>query len=254
MAKPSPSTKSDLGERPEKYLSRLGIASRREVARWIEAGRLAANGCALRGGERVTPADRLTLDGRRLEVPVRQARRRVVLYHKPVGEVVSRRDPQGRPTVFRALPNVSGGRWVSVGRLDVATSGLLLFTTDGNLAARLMHPRHQVERRYLVRVRGNVSLPALQQLTEGVVLDDGPARLLSCVPVGRASGSNRWFRISLAEGRNREVRRLFAAVGLEVGRLCRIGYGPLDLPRDLPPGGWLELDAHAVAELEDTPA
>jgi len=228
----------------------LGIASRREIARWIEGGRLAADGHTLRGGERITATSRLTLDGKPLRLPAAATPKRVILYNKPPGEVVSRRGTEGRRRVFAALPPVNGGRWVAVGRLDVATSGLLLFTTDGHLAAALMHPRHEVERRYVVRVHGEPSSDAIRRLREGVELEDGVARLDRCVRMGSAGGSNYWFRVSLSEGRNREVRRLFAAVGLEVSRLRRIGYGPVDLPRNLAQGRWLELSGKAVADLE----
>lgn len=238
------------GERPERLLGRLGVASRREVARWLEAGRLAADGRALKGGERIRPGVKLTLDGRPLGLPEQRPERRVLLYHKPVGEIVTRHDPGGRSTVFEALPRLAGGRWVAVGRLDVNTSGLLLFTSDGELAARLMHPRYGLERRYLVRVHGRPAATDLERLIRGVRLEDGPARLLSCLPFGRAEASNRWYRVSLAEGRNRELRRLFAVIGCEVSRLKRIGFGPLSLPRGLAPGDWRELDADEIHALD----
>lgn len=239
------------GERPEKYLSGLGLASRREIARWIEAGRLAANGHVLRGGERIRPADRLTLDGRPLRIPHTRVERRVILYNKPVGEIVSRSDPEGRPSVFDALPPLDGGRWVVVGRLDVTTSGLLLFTTDGKLAARLMHPRYEVPRTYMVRVHGEVSPGLLRQLQEGIELEDGLARFDSCEPMGWAGSTNRWYRVSLREGRNREVRRMFESQELQVSGLRRIGYGPLGLPRDLSPGRWRELDEQTIRTLDE---
>ena len=243
------------GERPEKYLSGLGLASRREIARWVESGRLAANGHTLRGGERIRPADRLTLDGRPLHLPRARAERRVILYNKPVGEIVSRSDPEGRPSVFDALPPLEGGRWVVVGRLDVTTSGLLLFTTDGRLAARLMHPRYEVSRTYMVRVHGEATPDMLAQLQAGIELEDGLARFDSCEPMGWAGSTNRWYRVSLREGRNREVRRMFESLGLQVSGLRRIGYGPLSLPRDLAPGRWSELDEAAIRALdEDTGA
>lgn len=231
-------------------LARLGVASRREVARWVDAGRLSANGRVLKGGERITPGMTLTLDGRRLRLPKGATPRRVIMYHKPVGEVVTRHDPEGRPTVFAALPPVASGRWVVVGRLDIATAGLLLFTTDGDLAARLMHPRYELERRYLVRVRGELDASMRKRLLQGVMLEDGVARFLDCRPRGRANGSNRWYQVSLAEGRNREVRRLFEAAGFNVSRLKRIGFGSQFLPRDLRRGAWRELDENAIAALD----
>lgn len=241
----------DPGERPERLLARLGVASRREVARWLAAGRLALDGRVLRGGERVPAGGRLTLDGRPLRLPRAPPLRRVVAYHKPVGEIVTRRDPQGRPSVFAALPPLEAGRWVSVGRLDVATTGLLLFTSDGDLAARLMHPRGGLERRYLVRAHGRLAAADRARLTAGIELEDGPARLETCEPLpGAPSGRNHWYRVSLREGRNREVRRLFAGVGLEVSRLKRIGFGPIELSRALRPGTWRELAAPEIAALE----
>ncbi|MGH8160615.1 MAG: pseudouridine synthase [Gammaproteobacteria bacterium] len=237
-------------DRPERLLSRLGIASRREIARWVDEGRLASDGHVLKGGERIKANARLTLDGRPLELPRAQAGRRVLMYHKPVGEIVTRDDPEGRPTVFESLPRLAGARWVVVGRLDVTTAGLLLFTSDGALAARLMHPRHVVERRYLVRVHGEPGAPELRRLLGGVELEDGPARFLACRACARRSGTNYWYLVSLAEGRNREVRRLFEAVGFEVSRLKRIGFGPLSLPRDLDRGTWRELDAADIKMLD----
>ncbi|MDN5863611.1 MAG: rRNA pseudouridine synthase [Gammaproteobacteria bacterium] len=237
-------------DRPERLLPQLGVASRREVARWVDAGRLAVGGRVLKGGERISPDMPLALDGKRLHLPRERAQRRVLVYHKPVGEVVTRHDPEGRSTVFAALPRLRGGRWVVVGRLDIATAGLLLFTTDGDLAARLMHPRHELERRYLARVHGELDGAMRKRLLDGVELEDGPARFLDCRPCGSSSGRNHWFEVALAEGRNREVRRLFEAVGLEVSRLKRIGFGPQTLPRDLRRGCWRELDEAAVVALD----
>lgn len=242
------------GERPEKYLSALGLASRREIARWIEAGRLAANGHVLRGGERIRPDNQLTLDGNRLCIPQASVARRVILYNKPVGEIVSRSDPQGRPSVFAALPAPETGRWVVVGRLDVTTSGLLLFTTDGSLAARLMHPRYEVKRTYMVRVHGEATPEILELLQAGVELEDGLASFDSCEPMGWAGSANRWYKVSLREGRNREVRRMFESLGLQVSGLKRIGYGSLSLPRGLAPGQWLELGEAAIRQLDQSTA
>ncbi|HEX5314582.1 MAG TPA: pseudouridine synthase [Gammaproteobacteria bacterium] len=242
----------EAADRPERLLAGLGIASRREIARWIAAGRLAAGGRVLRGGERIRASDRLTLDGKPLILPAEQAARRVLLYHKPVGEIVSRHDPDGRPSVFAALPPLRGGRWITVGRLDITTAGLLLFSSDGALAARLMHPRYGIERRYLVRVHGDAPPQRIEELTRGVRLEDGMARLSACAPLAKRpnDAANRWYRVSLEEGRNRELRRIFAAVGLEVSRLKRIGYGPISLPRGLPAGSWVELAAGEIAALD----
>ena len=189
----------------------------------------------------------MALDGKPLGLSA-PSRARVLIYHKPVGELVTREDPQGRATVFSRLPP---GRWVAVGRLDINSSGLLLFTDSGELANRLMHPRYEVEREYRARVQGRLSPESLEKLRKGVELEDGPARFSSLkeVPDRPGGGSNRWYEVSLREGRNREVRRLFEAVGGQVSRLVRVRYGPVRLPRDLDPGCWRELDPRAAGEL-----
>jgi 23S rRNA pseudouridine2605 synthase len=194
-------------------------------------------------GQRAAPGQAITLDGRPLALAPQSAPR-VLIYHKPVGELVTRSDPEGRPTVFARLPP---GRWIAVGRLDINTSGLLLLTDSGELANRLMHPRYEVGREYLARVQGSVDTA---RLLAGVSLDDGPAAFDAIEAVSeRAGGTNRWYRVTLREGRNREVRRLFEAVGARVGRLMRVRYGPVALPRDLPAGRWRELDPEAAAKL-----
>lgn len=179
------------------------------------------------------------MDGKPIELAAKPAGR-VLLYHKPEGELVTRSDPQGRPTVFSRLPP---GRWIAVGRLDINSAGLLLFTDDGALANRLMHPRYEIEREYAARVQGTLSDESLEKLRRGVQLDDGPAAFLRIEAADpRARGAaNRWYRVTLKEGRNREVRRLFEAVGARVSRLLRVRYGPVELPRDLAPGQWREL-------------
>jgi 23S rRNA pseudouridine2605 synthase len=201
------------------------------------------NGQVAKLGDRAAASDSVLLDGKPVAQP-RAAATRVLLYHKPVGELVTREDPQGRATVFSRLPP---GRWVAVGRLDLNSSGLLLFTDSGELANRLMHPRYEVEREYLARVQGAVDV---ERLRRGVPLEDGVAAFDSIEPLERESGgANRWYRVSLKEGRNREVRRLFAAVGARVSRLRRVRYGPVELPRGLEPGQWRELAPPQVAEL-----
>jgi 23S rRNA pseudouridine2605 synthase len=190
-------------------------------------------------GDRALPGEALSLDGRPLELGSKSSGR-VLIYNKPEGELVTRSDPQGRPTVFSRLPP---GRWIAVGRLDINSAGLLLFTDDGELANRLMHPRYGLEREYAVRVQGKLGEAEIDRLKRGVELEDGRAafkRIEAADPRARES-SNRWYRVTLAEGRNREVRRMFEAVGARVSRLLRVRYGPVELPRDLAPGEWREI-------------
>lgn len=235
-------------ERLQKLLATAGHGSRREIEQWIRAGRLTVNGQPAALGQRATSLDDIRLDGRALPVAAAQPPRELLLYHKPVGEVTTRHDPEGRPTVFERLPAPRSGRWIVVGRLDVHTAGLLLFTTDGELAHRLMHPSSEVEREYLVRVRGLPDEATLQRLLAGVELDDGPARFDRIEPES-SSGSHAWFRVTLHEGRNREVRRLWAAVGFEVSRLTRIRFGPISLPRDSKPGSFRYAEPAVHADL-----
>jgi 23S rRNA pseudouridine2605 synthase len=224
-------------ERLQKLLAAAGLGSRREIETWIEAGRVAVAGKIAKLGDRALPADSITLDGKALRL-VEASTPRVLLYHKPVGELVTRDDPAGRPTVFSRLPP---GRWVAVGRLDINSSGLLLFTDSGELANRLMHPRYEIEREYEVRVHGFLKKEDLMKLVSSVRLEDGPAAFKRIDSSRTATGTNRWYRVMLKEGRNREVRRLFEAVGARVSRLVRVRYGPLELPSDLAPGQWREI-------------
>jgi 23S rRNA pseudouridine2605 synthase len=240
--------------RLQKLLAAAGLGSRRSVEQWIRDGRVTIAGRVAQLGDRAAPGDEVCLDGRRLDLnPEQLTSRELLLYHKPVGEVTTRSDPQGRPTVFERLPQPRNGRWITVGRLDVNTSGLLLFTTDGELAHRLMHPSSEIEREYLVRVRGRPQPGLIRQLLEGVQLDDGPARfdrVSQEIADGEPSdGINTTFRVILHEGRNREVRRLWQAVGLEVSRLLRVRYGPIELPRDLRPGTTRLADAKLIEQL-----
>lgn len=237
-----------MSERLQKLLAGAGHGSRRGIEEWIRAGRITINGRVAQLGDRASPADQIRLDGKALDLGGSRDAVEVLLYNKPVGEVTTRSDPEGRPTVFDHLPAPRSGRWIVVGRLDVNTSGLLLFTNDGELAHRLMHPSSEVEREYRVRLRGTPGADVIQRLLGGVVLEDGPASFDRIRPES-SEGSHSWFRVELHEGRNREVRRLFEHVGFEVSRLTRIRYGTVSLPADLRAGASIWLDAVAVAGL-----
>lgn len=229
------------GERLQKALAARGIGSRREIEGWIEAGRVRVNGRPAKLGDRVQPGDRVRVDDREIRIGFRPgAARKVLVYNKPEGELVTRHDPEGRRTVFDRLPKAGQARWVAVGRLDLNTAGLLLLSTDGELANRLMHPSAEVEREYSVRVLGEASESQLHRLTQGVELEDGPARFERIEAVG-GEGANRWYRVVLKEGRNREVRRLWEAVGLKVSRLIRVRYGNIELGPRLFTGHWRKL-------------
>ncbi len=234
-----------MGERLQKFLARAGIGSRRRIEQWIREGRITVNGRTARLGEQVIGADAICLDGKRLRHLARRSKRRVLAYYKPVGQVTSRHDPQGRATVFAGLPPLQSGRWIAVGRLDLNTQGLLLFTNDGELANRLMHPASRIEREYAVRVLGEVDRAMLRRLREGVNLEDGVARFDEIYDAG-GSGANHWFHVVLREGRNREVRRLWESQGVTVSRLSRVRYGPINLRRGLRPGRWEELNPEQV--------
>jgi len=224
------------GERLQKLLATAGLGSRREIEQWIRDGRLKIDGRVAQLGDRAAPGDEIRLDDRPV-VLCAPGSRQVLIYNKPMGEVTTRRDPAGRPTVFDRLPEPASGRWVVIGRLDVNTTGLLLFTNDGALAHKLMHPSSEVEREYLVRVHGLPGAEVCRCALAGVVLEDGLARFDAIEPGGH-SESHSWFRVMLKEGRNREVRRLWEALGFEVSRLSRPRYGKVRLPEDLRPGGW----------------
>ncbi len=231
-----------------KVLAQAGLGSRLEMERFIAEGRLTVNNAAAHVGQRVQVGDMIKLDGKPVRVRIEQPTVRVLAYHKPAGEVVTHDDPQNRPTVFRRLPYLAQGKWQSVGRLDLNTEGLLLLTNSGDLANRLMHPSFGLEREYAVRVLGALTPEEKQQLLDGVMLDDGPAAFGS-IDDGGGEGANVWYRVTISEGRNREVRRIFESLGRAVSRLIRIRYGAMQLPRGLRRGAWTELDERDIQAL-----
>ncbi|MEO7558001.1 MAG: 23S rRNA pseudouridine(2605) synthase RluB [Gammaproteobacteria bacterium] len=238
-----------MSEKLQKVLARAGYASRREIETWIEAGRITVNGTPAKLGDRVTEKDSICIDGHAPQAHrLSGTKRRVLAYYKPEGEVCTRSDPEGRPTIFEHLPLLRNGRWIAVGRLDINTSGLILLTTDGDLAHKLMHPATEIEREYAVRVLGQVDKTMLQRLSSGVLLDDGTAHFDAVIDAG-GQGSNHWYHVILKEGRNREVRRLWESQGVKVSRLTRVRYGIIPLRRGLRAGRWDELEGDAVNAL-----
>jgi 23S rRNA pseudouridine2605 synthase len=240
-------------ERLQKALARTGLASRRQIEAWMEEGRILVNDQPAAPGQKIHAGDRVKLDGRLVALRFGARPPRVLLYHKPEGEIVSRYDPEGRPTVFERLPILRRGRWLAIGRLDFNTSGLMLFTDDGGLANRLMHPRYGLDREYAVRLLGELSGEHIRSLTDGIALADGPARFDTLRAEG-GEGVNRWYRVTLSEGRNREVRRMFEAVGLTVSRLIRVRYGPVELPPRLKRGMWMEMPVDEACALAGRPS
>ncbi|MCW8830001.1 MAG: pseudouridine synthase [Gammaproteobacteria bacterium] len=238
-------------ERAQKALSRMGFGSRREIERWIERGQVKVNGEKIKLGAKVEEGDRAEFHGKRIIIRAAKAEVRVLVYNKPVGEVCSRKDEEGRKTVFDHLPKLTNSRWVSIGRLDINTSGLLLFTNNGELANRMMHPSHEIEREYAVRVRGEVTLDKIKQLKKGVELEDGSAHFDEIVDAG-GQGSNHWYHVVLREGRNREVRRLWEAVDVTVSRLMRVRYGEIHLPKSLRQGKTMDLEQPEVKQLMES--
>ncbi len=233
---------TQTGERIQKILSHLGIGSRRDIERWIADGRVKVNGMVATLGQRLEGNETITVDDRVVSIKELAPLRRVIIYNKPEGEVCTRSDPEGRPTVFERLPRLKTGRWINIGRLDINTSGLLLFTTDGELANRLMHPSYQMDREYAVRVRGEVTEEMMETLKAGVMLEDGLAKFSDIQAAPEGDGLNRWYHCVVMEGRNREVRRLWESQGLVVSRLKRVRFGPVFLTASLSVGRWREMD------------
>lgn len=231
-----------------KVLADAGMGSRRDMEDLIVQGRVSVNGLPAHIGQRIGPTDQVRINGKQVHRKIQTKPPRVIMYHKPAGEIVSQSDPEGRPTVFDRLPKPRQGRWIAVGRLDFNTEGLLLFTTSGELANRLMHPRYGIEREYAVRILGELSQENITQLKSGVTLDDGQAKFLR-LAMGGGDGANRWYHVALTEGRNREVRRMFEAVGYTVSRLLRTRYGMFLLPPRLRRGKWEEVSPEGVASL-----
>src|SRR5450830_401360 len=238
-------TSEDDATKLHKVLADSGLGSRRDMEELIVAGRVSVNGEPAHIGQRILPTDQVRINGKLLQRKVSKKPPRVLVYHKPAGEIVSHNDPEGRPSVFDRLPNMKAAKWLAVGRLDFNTEGLLLFTTSGDLANRLMHPRYNIEREYAVRTLGELEQGMRQKLLHGVELDDGVAQF-SKIADGGGEGVNKWYRVTIGEGRNREVRRMFEAIGLTVSRLIRTRYGMMMLPQGLKRGRWEELEENAV--------
>ncbi|MBE7420348.1 MAG: pseudouridine synthase [Ideonella sp.] len=252
--KQPPETPKSLAKQPaasfklQKVLAQKGLGSRREMEELIAAGQVTLNGQVAQLGDRAGPDDVIRIGRRTIRVHFNEELPKVLLYHKPEGEIVSRDDPQGRPSVFDKLPHLRSSKWIAVGRLDFNTSGLLIFTSDGVLANRLMHPRFEMEREYAVRILGELTEEQMKQLTTGVPLDDGQAAFTYLADEG-GEGANHWYRVILKEGKNREVRRMFEAIGITVSRLMRVRFGPINLPPRLKRGQWLELDEKETRRL-----
>jgi 23S rRNA pseudouridine2605 synthase len=241
-----------MSEKLQKVLARAGLGSRRELEGWISANRVSVDGKIASLGDRVSEDAKIRVDGNLLKLTKEsEIRRRVLVYNKPVGEMCTRKDPKNRPTVFDRLPNLKQGRWVAIGRLDYNTCGLLLFTNDGEMANRMMHPSSEIEREYAVRIHGEVNEATIKILQEGVMLDDGKAAFDSIKAAG-GEGTNQWFHVTLKEGRNREVRRLWESQDVEVSRLIRVRYGAVELPRSLHRGTWIDMEDQDINKLAST--
>ncbi len=236
------------GERVQKALARMGFGSRRQIEKQIEAGQVRINGQEARLGDCVSEGDKINLGSRRAVISAQNSRVRVLVYNKPEGEICTRKDEQGRPTVFDNLTRLQNGRWICVGRLDINSSGLLIFTNHGELANRLMHPSSEIEREYAVRVNGDVTSGMLKQLIKGVRLEDGMAKFDSITDAG-GQGSNHWYHVVLREGKNREVRRIWQSQDIRVSRLIRVRYANIHLPRDLKQKKRVELTLDEIKSL-----
>ncbi len=235
-------------ERIQKVLANQGVGSRRQIDAMLQQGRITVNGKTAKPGDQLKGGEKIAIDGKPVRLSRHQLKPKLLMYHKPVGVVSTRSDPEGRPTVFTQLPGLPQGRWIGIGRLDINTSGLLLFTNHGDLANRLMHPSFELEREYAVRVRGDVTQQKLEALTSGIELEDGVARFDQVVDAG-GQGTNHWYHVILHEGKNREVRRLWEAVDVEVSRLIRVRYHQFNLPKWLKPGKSRFLDDAVVEQL-----
>jgi 23S rRNA pseudouridine2605 synthase len=238
-----------MSEKIQKVLAAAGLGSRRQLEEWIKDGRVVVNGQVAKLGDRITTDAKVKVDGRDINlIKSQEQRTRVLIYHKPEGEICSHADPENRPSVFDRLPMIRNGRWISIGRLDFNTSGVLLLTNDGELANRLMHPSAEIEREYAVRVQGEVTPEMLKTFRKGVELNDGVARFDAMVDAG-GEGSNHWYHVIVKEGRNRLVRRLIESQDLRVSRLIRIRFGEITLPRSLRMGRWEELETETIHAL-----
>ncbi|TCV90135.1 ribosomal large subunit pseudouridine synthase B [Sulfurirhabdus autotrophica] len=245
---PKAAVVADDSHKLQKMLAQAGMGSRREMEEVIKAGRVTINGKVAETGDRVGPEDVVRVDKRPVKLQFAGENTRILLYHKQEGEIVSRDDPEGRTDVFEKLPRIRGGKWISVGRLDFNTSGLLVFTTSGELANRLMHPRFEVQRQYAVRILGELTDEQMKLLRTGIELEDGLAKFDELADQG-GEGSNHWYHVVLREGRNREVRRMFESIGLTVSRLMRVRFGIINMPPRLKRGQWLELEPKQVAQV-----
>lgn len=237
-----------MNEKIQKVLANIGLGSRREIENWLRDERIVVNGHKAKLGDRITLQDKIQVDGRIIKLSLHTKKTRVLLYHKPAGEICTRADPEKRPTIFEHLPLLRNGRWISIGRLDFNTTGLLLLTNDGALANDLMHPSSLMEREYAVRVQGKVTDAMLSKLKKGITLEDGYAKFHKITDQG-GEGTNHWYHVIVKEGRNRLVRRLWESQGVMVSRLIRIRFGDIVLPRSVKQGRWLELSEEDVSAL-----